>query len=241
MIHLSHLKKHKILADRLAIFLLLVVVFIIAFIDLAFTKKIKFKPIHGLVMLIALAFILKITYEDTVALGRSQDYAPLQPIKFSHKVHATDNKIDCIYCHHTVESAKSAGIPSTNVCMNCHELVREGTYSGRYEIQKILTHMEKGEAVPWVRIHKLPDHVFFSHAQHAGVGKLDCSECHGRCEHRISAEEMDEAYLKQEMSEKGETPIIINTIIDEIFQIIEDYKIDTQKYPEIHKMMKNKQ
>ncbi len=94
-------------------------------------------------------------------------------------MHAQDNKIDCIYCHHIAEDARSAGIPSTNVCMNCHELVREGTHSGRFEIQKILTHMDKKEAVDWIRIHKLPDHVFFSHAQHAGVGKLDCSECHG--------------------------------------------------------------
>jgi len=176
------LKEHKRLVSRLALFIVLIVVFLAAFTDLAFTKKIKFKPLHGIVMLFALAFILKIIYEDAVALGRSQDYAPLQPIKFSHKVHATDNKIDCIYCHHTVETAKSAGIPSTNVCMNCHELVREGTYSGRFEIQKLLTHMEKGEAVHWVRIHKLPDHVFFSHAQHAGVGKLDCTECHGKVE-----------------------------------------------------------
>ncbi|PLX12222.1 MAG: hypothetical protein C0597_13765 [Marinilabiliales bacterium] len=178
----SGLKEHKRLVSRLAFFIILIIILLAAVTDLAFTKKIKFKPLHGTIILLALVFIFKIIYEDAVALGRSQDYAPLQPIKFSHKVHATDNKIDCIYCHHTVETAKSAGIPSTNVCMNCHELVREGTYSGRFEIQKILTHMEKEEAVRWIRIHKLPDHVFFSHAQHAGVGKLDCSECHGKVE-----------------------------------------------------------
>ena len=178
----SGLQEHKILISRLALFIFLVVVFLLAFVDLTITKKINFKPVHGLVMLITIVFISKIIYEDAVSLGRTEGYAPLQPIKFSHKVHATDNKIDCIYCHHTVESAKSAGIPSTNVCMNCHELVREGTYSGRFEIQKILTHMEKNEPVRWVRIHKLPDHVFFSHAQHAGVGKLDCAECHGKVE-----------------------------------------------------------
>jgi len=66
--------------------------------------------------------------------------------------------------------------------MNCHELVREGTNSGRFEINKIITNWEKEQSTHWIRIHKLPDHVFFSHAQHAGVGKLDCSECHGKVE-----------------------------------------------------------
>ncbi|MFO7827930.1 MAG: cytochrome c3 family protein [Bacteroidales bacterium] len=173
------LTKHKMLVTRLAFFILLILVFIAAFTDLAFTKIIKFKPLHAAIMFIALALIFKIIYEDAVSLGRSKDYAPLQPIKFSHKVHATDNKIDCFYCHHTAETAKSAGIPSTNVCLNCHELVREGTNSGRFEIQKILSNVENGHATEWIRIHKLPDHVFFSHAQHAGVGKLDCAECHG--------------------------------------------------------------
>jgi hypothetical protein len=173
------LTKPKMLVTRLAFFILLIIVFIAAFIDLTFTKIIRFKPLHGAIMFIALAFIFKIIYEDAVGLGRSENYAPLQPIKFSHKVHATDNKIDCFYCHHTAETAKSAGIPSTNVCLNCHELVREGTNSGRYEIQKILSNAENGHSTEWIRIHKLPDHVFFSHAQHVGVGKLDCSECHG--------------------------------------------------------------
>ncbi len=181
-ITLKGLEKPRMLVRRLAFFILLVITFIIAFIDLTFTKKIKFKPVHGVVMLVALAFIFKIIYEDAVGLGRSQGYAPLQPIKFSHKVHANDNKIDCIYCHHTAETSKSAGIPSTNVCLNCHELVREGTNSGRFEIQKILTNMEKGHATEWIRIHKLPDHVYFNHAQHVGIGKLDCSECHGNVE-----------------------------------------------------------
>ncbi|MCB2194563.1 MAG: hypothetical protein KQH79_01815 [Bacteroidetes bacterium] len=181
----------KMLVTRLAFFILLILILGAAFLDLTYTKIIKFKPLHGIIILVALSFIFKILYEEAAALGRAEGYAPLQPIKFSHKVHAQDNKIDCMYCHHTAEDAKSAGIPSTNVCMNCHELVREGTHSGRFEIQKILTHMEQGEAVDWIRIHKLPDHVYFNHAQHAGVGDLDCSECHGIVEdmHLLKQEE----------------------------------------------------
>ncbi|MFC2150894.1 cytochrome c3 family protein [Bacteroidota bacterium] len=173
------LEESKILATNLAFLIFLVVLFLAAFIDLSITKIIKFKLAHGLVMLIALTFILKITVHSAIGLGRTKDYAPLQPIKFSHKVHATDNKIDCIYCHHTAETAKSAGIPSTNVCLNCHELVREGTNSGRFEIKKILTNVENGTAPKWFRIHKLPDHVYFNHSQHVEVAKLECAECHG--------------------------------------------------------------
>lgn len=173
------LKEPKMLATKLAFFIFLILLLIAAFIDLSYTKFIKFKPVHILVMLFAIAFIFKIIVHDAIGLGRTIEYAPLQPIKFSHKVHATDNKIDCMYCHHSAETAKSAGIPSTNVCLNCHELVREGTNSGRFEINKILTNVENNHSTEWIRIHKLPDHVFFSHAQHAGVGKLDCTECHG--------------------------------------------------------------
>jgi glutaredoxin len=173
------LKKPKILVTKLVFFIFLILLLMAAFIDLSFTKKIKFKPVHILVILFALTFIFKIIVHDAIGLGRTKDYAPLQPIKFSHKVHATDNKIDCMYCHHTAETAKSAGIPSTNVCLNCHELVREGTNSGRFEINKILVNIENNHSTEWIRIHKLPDHVFFNHAQHVGVGKLDCKECHG--------------------------------------------------------------
>ncbi len=140
----------------------------------------------------ALTFMLKIIVHDAIGLGRTKNYAPLQPIKFSHKVHATDNKIDCIYCHHSVETAKSAGIPSTNICMNCHELVREGTNSGRFEINKILANVENKKSTEWIRIHKLPDHVFFSHAQHAGAGKLECAECHGLVENEHLAKQFSE-------------------------------------------------
>lgn len=184
--------KPKILASKLAFFILLIIILFAAILDLSVTKIIKFKPVHGILILFALTFMLKIIVHDAIGLGRTKNYAPLQPIKFSHKVHATDNKIDCIYCHHSVETAKSAGIPSTNICMNCHELVREGTNSGRFEINKILANVENKKSTEWIRIHKLPDHVFFSHAQHAGAGKLECAECHGLVENEHLAKQFSE-------------------------------------------------
>jgi len=128
---------------------------------------------------------VKMVADAAINLGRSQNYAPDQPIKFSHKVHAGDNQIDCKYCHHTAEFGKSAGIPAMELCMNCHVLVREGTNSGKFEIAKVIDANETKKPVEWVRLHNLPDHVFFSHAQHVGVGKVDCKQCHG------AVEEMD--------------------------------------------------
>jgi hypothetical protein len=90
--------------------------------------------------------------------------------------------MDCMYCHHTVTTSQTANIPSTNLCMNCHIVVREGSRSGRFEIDKLVEAFEEGRSVEWIRIHNLPDHVAFSHAQHVGVGKLDCMQCHGEVE-----------------------------------------------------------
>ncbi|RZT97098.1 cytochrome c7-like protein [Ancylomarina subtilis] len=174
--------KTKPVINNLILFLFLGLLITLALIDLFFTKKIKYKFIPIFVFLIALGYQMKMIGEDAMALGRNQDYAPDQPIKFSHKVHATDNKLDCRYCHTGVETSKSALIPSANVCLNCHLIVREGRYSGKFEINKIHAAIENNKPIKWVRIHKLPDFVFFSHAQHVKVGKRECQECHGEVE-----------------------------------------------------------
>ncbi|MEO8588122.1 MAG: cytochrome c3 family protein, partial [Flavobacteriales bacterium] len=98
--------------------------------------------------------------------------------------------INCQYCHSGAEKSKHAGIPSTNVCMNCHTAVSSGrTEAGTGEIKKIYAavgwdpeagkYTGKTDPVRWVKVHNLPDHAFFSHAQHVAVGKLECQECHG--------------------------------------------------------------
>ncbi|HLN73492.1 MAG TPA: cytochrome c3 family protein [Prolixibacteraceae bacterium] len=150
-----------------------------ALLDLLFFHKVKYKVIPLLILLGALTFQLKMVAHAAIDLGRSKNYAPDQPIKFSHKVHAGANRIDCKYCHHTAEFSKSAGIPSMNLCMNCHILVREGSHSGQFEIAKVIEANETKKPVAWTRIHNLPDHVFFSHAQHVGIAKVDCKQCHG--------------------------------------------------------------
>lgn len=140
-------------------------------------------------------------FQGAKNLGRNQNYQPVQPIYYSHQVHAGVNQISCLYCHNGAMQGKHANIPSVNVCMNCHmgineyakgpKLYREdgSEVDGTAEIQKLYeysgwdpatkTYNGKGKAIEWVRIHNLPDHVYFNHAQHVTVGKQACQTCHG--------------------------------------------------------------
>jgi hypothetical protein len=135
-----------------------------------------------MVIIISLAIAGEVVIKEAQFLGRQQYYSPDQPIAFSHKVHAQDNKIDCRYCHFTVDESKHAGIPPTQLCMNCHNVVKEGTHTGTEEIAKIYESIESGKPIEWIRVHNLPDHAYFNHAQHVNVGQLDCTECHGEVE-----------------------------------------------------------
>ncbi len=116
--------------DNLILFLILGIILTWALIELIFLHKIKRKAIPLIIFLGAFSWQAKMIAEDAIRLGRQQNYAPDQPVKFSHKVHAGENGIDCKYCHTTAEYSKSAGIPPPDLCMNCHVLIREGTNSG---------------------------------------------------------------------------------------------------------------
>jgi len=132
-------------------------------------------------------------------IGVDQDYAPIQPIHYSHRIHAGSNGIDCKYCHSSARTSKHAGIPSLNVCMNCHKNIAEvadSTATEEYskafydaQIQKLYDavgwdkstqkYTGKTQPVKWVRIHKLPDFAYFNHSQHVTVGGIECQKCHG--------------------------------------------------------------
>lgn len=168
--------------NRILFFLFLGLLITWALLDLLIFKKVKIKAIPILIFVAAFGYQLFMLYNESILLGRSPGYQPDQPIKFSHQVHMAENQMDCMYCHHTASTSKTANIPSTTLCMNCHIVVREGSRSGRFEIDKIVQAYEEGRSVEWIRIHDLPDHVFFSHAQHVGAGKLDCMQCHGDVE-----------------------------------------------------------
>jgi hypothetical protein len=176
------LEKAKPVINKIFLFILLGVVLTWVILDIFFIKKVKRRWILGIIFLVALGWQVKLLYEAGTSLGRQQNYEPDQPVKFSHLVHATDNRINCKYCHTTVEESRNAGIPGVDICWNCHAIVREGSHSGKHQINMVVDAHENGTPIRWIRVHNLPDHVFFSHAQHVAAGKIECATCHGPIE-----------------------------------------------------------
>ncbi|MEO1011399.1 MAG: cytochrome c3 family protein [Bacteroidota bacterium] len=148
-------------------------------------------------------------YGWMMQVGVDQGYAPIQPIHYSHKIHAGDNKIECKYCHSSARVSKHSGIPSLNVCMNCHKSIYEykgnpegpsaedlaNGYTNEFytkEIKKLYkavgwdeeNQRYTGESSPveWIRIHNLPDFAYFNHSQHVSVAGIECQTCHGPVE-----------------------------------------------------------
>lgn len=173
------LRPAKPVITNLFLFILSSMFFLFSFIDIIITKILKRGWINLVILLLTGTFITYSLVVNALALGRSKDYSPMQPVKFSHAIHAGQNGTDCIYCHSSAPYSKIAGIPPENVCMNCHLVVRNGTRSGAYEIAKVVSSFENNKPIEWIKVHNLPDHVFFSHAQHVGAGGVDCTECHG--------------------------------------------------------------
>lgn len=153
------------------------------------------KEFMGVLGFFVTCYIVTALYIAAMGVGVYEGYKPSQPIKFSHKLHAGKNKIDCQYCHHSASKSKHAGIPSANVCMNCHKGIKEGSSEEfTAEIQKIYdaigfdpatgSYIENYQEkhIAWNKVHVLPDHVYFSHEQHVSVGGLQCQNCHGPVE-----------------------------------------------------------
>jgi menaquinone reductase, multiheme cytochrome c subunit len=113
-------------------------------------------------------------------------YAPIQPVAYSHKLHAGDLGMDCRYCHYTVERSGYAAIPQTEVCMNCHVRVKDTSP----ELQPVRDSYATGEPIPWVKVHRLPDYVYFNHQAHVTSG-VSCLSCHGRVDQMIVVKQME--------------------------------------------------
>jgi hypothetical protein len=173
------LKPDKPVITNLFLFVVATILFLFSILDLTVIKLLKRSWINHIIWITTGAFLTYLLAVNAIAIGRSRNYSPTQPVKFSHAVHAGQNGTDCIYCHSYAQVSKSAGIPAENVCMNCHLIVRNGKRSGSFEIAKIIDSYENRKPIRWIKIHNLPDHVFFSHAQHVTAGKVDCTECHG--------------------------------------------------------------
>ena len=149
----------------------------------------KNKILTAIVVVFIVVTALRAGWYQLTEIGVYQGYNPEQPIWFSHKVHAGENKINCVYCHNSAEKSKHAGIPTVNVCMNCHSAINKGSITGETEIAKIYEaagwdpqkreYTGEEKPIKWVKVHNLPDHVYFNHSQHVVVCKLECQECHG--------------------------------------------------------------
>ena len=135
-----------------------------------------------IVLFLVGALGFKAVINGLYSIGIQQGYAPKQPIAFSHKIHAGQYEIDCKYCHIGVMKNKNATIPSVNICMNCHNQIKQGTITGTGEIAKITAAWENNKPIEWVRIHNLPDLAYFNHAQHVNVAGVECQTCHGPIE-----------------------------------------------------------
>ena len=158
-----------------------------------------------LVLVSAILFLLVsayFAYGYLMQIGVDQGYEPVQPIHYSHRIHAGENGIDCKYCHSAARVSKHSNIPSLNVCMNCHKNISEVAettateeYSKAFYDEQIAKlydavgwdkslqkYTGKTKPVKWVRIHNLPDHVYFNHSQHVTVAGVECQTCHGPVE-----------------------------------------------------------
>ncbi|MES2647404.1 MAG: c-type cytochrome [Bacteroidota bacterium] len=179
---------------------------------IAFWKNKTYLGFATVIFFILAGFYLS---KGAVNLGRHKDYEPVQPIYYSHKVHAGTNQVNCLYCHGGAQEGKHANIPSMNVCMNCHmginEYKGETLYDGEgkevngtAEIQKLYEFAgytpgkpwdaSKAKPVEWIKIHNLPDHVYFNHSQHVRAGQVACQTCHGEIQ------KMDEVYQFADLS-----------------------------------------
>ena len=114
-------------------------------------------------------------------------YTPVQPIAFSHKLHAGTMQIDCKYCHTAVTSSPHATVPSVATCMNCHAIAQKN----KPEIVKHTKYYNEGIALPWERVHRIPDYAYFNHSVHVNKG-IECASCHGKVEDMDGAMQVSE-------------------------------------------------
>mgnify|MGYP001393597667 FL=1 len=126
-------------------------------------------PVAGVI-----AVLLILGFRNTVT---DVGYRPQQPVPFSHKIHAGQLGVKCVYCHTSVETSAHSPVPSTSTCMNCHTLVK----SDSPKLKLVRESYETGKPIEWKRIHKLPDYAHFNHSRHIRA-QIDCSSCHGKVE-----------------------------------------------------------
>lgn len=127
--------------------------------------------LFAVIFLIVAIVYIQFLYPAAVA-------GPKQPIPFSHRLHVNIKKIDCYFCHSTVERTRFAGLPAVEKCLYCHQYI----IPEHPQIKKLQGYADRGEPVPWRKVTWLPDHVYFTHQRHIKAG-VTCNECHGDVQH----------------------------------------------------------
>jgi cytochrome c551/c552 len=223
-----------------------------------FYKNKVYISIFAMVVFVICGFYLT---QGAIGLGRQQGYEPKQPIYYSHKVHAGINQISCLYCHGNAWESKTAAVPSVNVCMNCHKSINDYTkgpklfnengdeINGTAEIHKLYSYAgfdpskpnqwdpSLAKPISWIKIHNLPDHVFFSHAQHVRAGKVQCQTCHGPITEMDEVKQFSELSMSWCINCHRETKVDFNTtdstgnkfysIYEKFHQDLKDHKMDS--------------
>ncbi len=130
------------------------------------------------VLIFSAMVVAGVTYYATPKYSRV-GYAPVQPIKFSHKIHVGQLGLDCTYCHNHVDESSHANVPSLHTCWNCHGSDRGNIKSASPSLAPLRESWETGKPLEWIRIHQVPDYAYFNHAVHVARG-VSCVSCHGQ-------------------------------------------------------------
>jgi hypothetical protein len=160
----------------------------------------KAVPLGGVALLLATVYVVSVGAYGTAPETTNVGYSPVQPVPFSHKVHVGQLKMDCRYCHTTVDRAAHAAVPATETCVNCHAAANpDGTvansavYTNSRKLLPVRQSQATGEPIPWERVHDLPDYVYFDHRAHVNRG-VSCVSCHGRID------KMEQVYQAEPLS-----------------------------------------
>ena len=136
-------------------------------------NKLPLYVLSGLALLVS--FIVFVFWYWMSPKNLEVGYAPTQPVPYSHKLHVSELGLDCRYCHTQVENSSHSNIPNTETCMNCHTQIKADSPN----IVKLKDSYVNNKPIEWVKVHKLPDYVYFNHSRHVTAG-ISCYSCHGR-------------------------------------------------------------
>ena len=159
-----------------------------------------FVPVIGIFVVSTTLYAIAVGSYGTSPTTTNVGYSPQQPVPFSHKLHVGQLKMDCRYCHTTADKAAHAAIPSTQTCVNCHSaanpdgsIANSAIHTNSDKLLGVRESQASGEPIEWVRVHDLPDYVYFDHSVHVNRG-VSCVSCHGR------VDKMDEVYQAEPLS-----------------------------------------